>query len=68
MQVNVFIAHKQGALKNQLLVLPLTPEAAISAEYRTGWQYYATVNAGDRMFGELDPAALEAAIVSNGFQ
>lgn len=67
MNVNVFVARVDGALRNELLVLPLTPEAAIPAQYRVGWNYYATVDSGDRMFGDVDARAIEVEIATSGF-
>jgi hypothetical protein len=36
MQVNVFITGTAGELQRELLVLPLSPEAAIPQQYRSG--------------------------------
>jgi hypothetical protein len=67
MQVNVFVARAKDQLHNKLLVLPLSPQAAIPAQYRKDWKYYATVDTGDRMFGDIDALAIEAEIASIGF-
>lgn len=34
MNVNVFVLGVDGAVRNELLVLPLSPQAAIPPEYR----------------------------------
>ena len=67
MQVNVFITRKAGELQRELLVLPMSPQAAIPPEYRSGWTYYATVDTGDRMFGDLGAVAIEAELAKSGF-
>lgn len=67
MHVNVFVTRADGKLKEQLLVLPLTPRAAIPAQYRNGWSYYATVETGDHMFGGVDALAIEAELAATGF-
>jgi len=67
MNVNVFVTRIDGALQNELLVLPLSPEAAIPAQYRSGWNYFATVDTGDHMFGAIDGRAIEVEIASSGF-
>lgn len=67
MQVNVFITRQDGQLQNKLLVLPITPAAAIPKEYRVGWTYYASVSTADRMFGDVDAATLEEQIAAKGF-
>jgi hypothetical protein len=65
MQVNVFITRIAGQLQRQLLVLPMSPEVTIPPEYRTGWNYYATVDTGDRMFG--DARAIETELAGSGY-
>lgn len=50
MQVNVFVTRKAGELQHQLLVLPMSPSAAIPPEYRSGWTYFATTTSEDAMF------------------
>ncbi|WP_299753155.1 hypothetical protein [Devosia sp.] len=45
----------------------MSPEAAIPPQYRVGWTYYATVDTGDRMFGDIDARGIEAEIASSGF-
>lgn len=67
MNVNVFVTRVDGQLQNQLLVLPIKPEAMIPPQYRTGWNYFATVDTGDRMFGDVDARAIEAEIAATGF-
>lgn len=67
MNVNVFVTRVDGAVQTELLVLPLSPEAAIPPQYRTGWNYYATVDTGDHMFGDVDARAIEVEIALNGF-
>lgn len=67
MQVNVFVTWKNGQLQRELLVLPLAPQTAIPVEYRDSWNYYATVETGDRMFGDIDAQAIEVEIAASGF-
>lgn len=67
MQVNVFVTRVDGKLQRDLLVLPQAPDAAIPAQYREGWTYYATVDTLDRMFGDIDARAIEAEIGKSGF-
>ncbi|MBW4653518.1 MAG: hypothetical protein KME20_10860 [Kaiparowitsia implicata GSE-PSE-MK54-09C] len=67
MQVNVFITRSEGQLQSDLLVLPMSPQSAIPPKYRTGWTYYATVDTGDRMFGDLDALAIENELAAAGF-
>ena len=67
MRVNVFITRTEGKLQNELLVLPLSPQAAIPQQYRSGWNYYATVDTGDRLFGDIDARAIEAELAAAGF-
>jgi len=67
MNVNVFVTRVDGTLQNDLLVLPMSPQAAIPEQYRTGWNYYATVDTGDRMFGDVDAQTIEAEIAPSGF-
>ena len=67
MQVNVFITREDGQLQNKLLVLPISPQAAIPPQYRVGWVYYARVDTQDQMFGDLDAVTLEAKIAAEGF-
>lgn len=67
MQVNVFVTRSEGELQRELLVLPLSPEAAIPEQYRSGWNNYATVDTGDRMFGDVDARAIEIELASSGF-
>ena len=67
MNVNVFVTRVDGALQTELLVLPLSPQAAIPPQYRVGWNYYATVDTGDRMFGDIDARAIETEIAKSGF-
>lgn len=66
MQVNVFITHQEGALRNSLLVPPQSPQAAIPKEYQAGWQYFATVNSGDEMFGGISARSIELDILTAG--
>jgi hypothetical protein len=66
MQVNVFIAREDGQLQNKLLALPTMPTAAILKECRDGWTYFARVETGDGMFGDLDVASLEKADSGKG--
>jgi len=66
MQVNVFVTRTAGQLQRELLVLPMSPEAAIPPKYRTGWNYYATVDTGDRMFGDLNAQSIERELASSG--
>lgn len=67
MNVNVFVARVDGQTQHQLLALPQSPHAAIPAQFRTGWAYFATVDSGDRMFGDADAKFIEAEIAANGF-
>lgn len=67
MQVNVFVTRRAGELQRELLVLPLSPEAAIPSEYRSGWNYYATVDTRDRMFGDVDARAIETELACSGY-
>ncbi|RYD73399.1 MAG: hypothetical protein EOP84_21605 [Verrucomicrobiaceae bacterium] len=67
MQVNVFITRQDGHLLNELLVLPMSADAAIPSNYRLEWVYYATTNTSDQMFGDLDAETLEAEIAEKGF-
>lgn len=67
MNVNVFVTRVAGAVQNELLVLPLSSQAAIPPQYRDGWNYFATVDTGDRMFSGIDARAIEAEIAKNGF-
>lgn len=67
MRVNVFIVRENGQLTNELLVLPLSPEAAIPKERRDNWRYYSTVDTADSLFGDIDARAIEAEIGANGF-
>ncbi|HEY8360203.1 MAG TPA: hypothetical protein VIL30_22330 [Ramlibacter sp.] len=67
MQVNVFITRKDGQLQNKMLVLPIDPKAAIPAEFRLGWVYYATTSTADRMFFEIGQHQLERDLASRGF-
>ena len=67
MNVNVFVTRIDGALQNDLLVLPVSPEAVIPAQYRTGWNYFATVDTSDHIFGAIDSRAIEVEIASSGF-
>lgn len=67
MQVNVFVTRIEGKLQHELLVLPLSPQAAIPVQYRSGWNYYATVDTADRLFGDIDAKAIEAELEAAGF-
>lgn len=67
MQVNVFVTRTAGQLQRELLVLPMSPEAAIPPKFRSGWNYYATVDTGDGMFGDIDARTLESELASSGF-
>ena len=67
MQVNVFVARIDGQLQNQLLVLPTSDQAAIPKQFRGDWTYYATVDSGDGMFGDVDASAVDAEIAATGF-
>lgn len=67
MQVNVFITRSEGQRQRELLVLPMSPQSAIPLEYRSGWNYYATVDTGDRMFGDIDARAIETELANSGF-
>ena len=67
MQVNVFITRKQGQLQRELLVLPVSPQTSVPPKYRSGWNYYATVDTRDRMFGEGGGDTIEAALARTGF-
>jgi hypothetical protein len=64
MQVNVFITRQDGQLQNRLLVLPISPTAAIPKEYRSGWSYYATLDSADAMFSGLP---VDADLAAKGF-
>lgn len=66
MLVNIFVTRQDGAMQN-LMVPPLAPTAAIPAQYRTGWNYYATVDTGDRLFGNIDAVAVETELANSGF-
>jgi hypothetical protein len=65
MRVNVFITRGDG--KNKLLVLPMSPEAVIPADYQVDWVYYASVSTSDRMFLDVDAATIEDEIAVKGF-
>lgn len=67
MQVNVFITRSNGQLQRELLVLPVSPQSAIPPKYRNEWNYFATVDTGDRMFGEVDARSIEAELARSGF-
>lgn len=67
MQVNVFVTRREGELQREMLVLPLSPQTAIPPEYRSGWNYYATVDTGDRLFGDIDALAIEAELAASGY-
>jgi len=67
MQVNVFVTRQEGQLQRELLVLPLSPEAAIPPQYQEGWTYFVTVETTDRIFGDVDAEAIEAEIAASGF-
>ena len=67
LQVNVFVTRTEGKMQHELLVLPLSPQSAIPPQYRDGWNYYATVDTGDRMFGDVDARAIEAELASTGY-
>jgi hypothetical protein len=67
MQVNVFITRSKGQLQRELLVLPMSPQSAIPPEYRSGWNYYATVDTRDQMFGNVDARAIETELANSGF-
>jgi hypothetical protein len=64
MQVNVFVMRRDGETPSELLVLPVPPEGTIQQKYQTAWNYYATVDTGDRMF---DAVAIETELASSGF-
>lgn len=67
MNVNVLVTRVDGEMQTELLVLPLSPTAAIPPKYRVDWHYYATVDTGDRMFGDIDARAIELEIAANGY-
>lgn len=67
MQVNVFVTRQEDQLQLELLVLPLSPQAAIPAQYQEGWTYFVTVETTDRIFGDVDAKAIEAEIAASGF-
>jgi len=67
MQVNVFVTRVGDQLQTELLVLPMSPQAAIPPQYRTGWNYYATVDTADGMFGDIDAVLIETEIALSGF-
>lgn len=49
MQVLVFVARPAGEKTRKLLVLPVTPGAAIPPAMREEWDYFATVDVGDKL-------------------
>jgi hypothetical protein len=67
MNVNVFVMHVEGALQAEMLVLPLEPSAPVPEKYRTNWQYFATVDTSDKLFGGIDARAIEVEVASSGF-
>jgi hypothetical protein len=67
MQVNVFVTRVEGQLQNNLLVLPISPQAAIPDQFRRGWNYYATVDTRDHIFGDVVAVAIEIEIANTGF-
>lgn len=67
MLVNVFVMRRDGETPSELLVLPLSPEVATQQAYQTAWNYYATVDTGDRIFDDVDAQALEATLARLGF-
>ena len=67
MQVNVFVTRVDGQLQHELLVLPQSPQAAIPAKYQNDWTYFASVETGDSIFGDVDAKAIEAEIARSGF-
>lgn len=67
MRVNVFVMRRDGETPSELLVLPMPPEAATQQNYETAWNYYATVDTGNRIFGDVDGQVIEAELASSGF-
>ncbi|HEY8576836.1 MAG TPA: hypothetical protein VIL88_10915 [Devosia sp.] len=67
MRVNVFITREDGQFLNKLLVLPASVQSVIPEQFRGAWDYYATVDSGDGMFGDVDAVTVEAAIATSGF-
>jgi len=65
MQVNVFVIPRDS--ENKLLVLPMSPDAAIPPQFQKGWFYYASVSSGDALFGDVDATTIEDGIAASGF-
>ena len=64
MQVNVFVGRAEGQLLNKLLLLPISPTAAIPKEYRSGWNYFATLDTRDAIFAGK---AVDSDLAARGF-
>lgn len=67
MKVSVFVMRRDGETPSELLVLPLSPEVATQQAYETAWNYHATVDTGDRIFGNVDAQCLETTLARSGF-
>jgi len=67
MNVNVFVSRADGALQSEILVLPQAPNAPLPEKYRNDWHYFATVDTGDKLFGDIDARAIESELASAGY-
>jgi hypothetical protein len=67
MRVNVFTPGAKPSLQDKMLVLPDPMETAIPDAIEADWRYFATVDTGDGIFGEIAASAIEAEISSNGY-
>ncbi|MGV8830424.1 MAG: hypothetical protein ACOH2N_00490 [Devosia sp.] len=67
MNVNVFVMRVDGALQAEMLLLPIVPRAPIPDKYRVDWEYFATVDTADGLFGDIDARAIEVEMASSGF-
>lgn len=50
MQVNVFIARETGDLTSKLLVLPVSPQAAIPQQFCDDWRFFGTFDSENPLF------------------
>lgn len=67
MQVNVFVMRREGETPSELLVLPMSSDDATQQKYQTAWNYYGTVDTGDRIFGDVDVQVIETQLARSGF-
>lgn len=64
MQVDVFVTQLNGALRNSMLVVPVSMPPSMPPRYGEGWRYFCTVHTRDAMFGATD---VEAQLNARGF-